>query len=792
MKLSRVCGYTLASSFLLTTQISFGADKDVSFGIEEVVVTARRREESSQSVPIPITAISGDALRDRASFDMRDLERVTPNLAYINSPVAKNSAIVFLRGIGQVNWGPAQDPKVGTYLNGVYLGRPQGGIFDLLDIDRIEVLRGPQGTLFGRNTTAGLIHVITKQPDQEFDFRLKVGAGEDGQQLIAGTVNIPLSETLATRISVQHREQDGFVLNEFNGSKWNDAKSQNARVSLLWTPTDTFDASLNLDAQRVREKPTLASCNFLGPENGATAPGLEGLAWIFGTYDALRDNCRSQGYLRSYEDDPDDNSEIDSFGTALTLNWDIDGIGKLASISSIREMDEINGSWGFISDSAIGNVLEIQQPPGHGNEFSQWSQEFRLSGSSFDDKLDWVAGIYFFSEDARQLFDVPLFRNSVAPDCADVPQFCIDTGAGTLGDIALFVQTFASNTLDYDATNESQAIFAEGTYHLTESLSVTAGIRYTEDDRELSLTQTLIGGALDAGFTCPDGSAPIASKCSRSTGTQSEVTPRVIFSYQWTDDVLLYGGWSKGYSSGGLNQTPRLEDYQPEISKNWELGFKSQFWDGRVQLNMTSFYNTYEQQQQSVGRIIDNQPVVAILNAQEATLFGFETELTLVPAEGWLITGAHGYIHGEYDEFSVLDVSVGPPPLLLETTELRDISDTKVVRGSPYTYSLSVLKDHNFSNGHNVTAQVGWSFRGRRYDDLETPLHSRQRKYGLMDARLTWRFPDNQTEISFWGRNLLDRKYTASRGGGPDTVFQRIYWGPPRIMGLELSYAFDG
>lgn len=786
-------GFLVSICLTGSPSIVFAAERSV--GIEEIVVTARRREETAQKVPIPITAVTGESLRDRGGFDIRDLERVTPNMTYVNSPVAKNSAQIFLRGIGQINWGPAQDPKIGTYLNGVYLGRPQGGIFDLLDIERVEVLRGPQGTLYGRNTTAGLLHVITKQPEHEFSSRVKVGVGERNQRLIAGTVNIPFTDSLAGRFTVQHREQDGYIKNSFDGSDWNDANSINARGAILWAPADTFEATLNIDGQRVREKPSLASCNFLGPDDGATAGGLEGIAYSFGTYDAIKDNCNAQGYLRGYEDDPDDESTIDSYGISLNMSWDIEGVGELTSITGFRDMEERNGSWGFISDSSVGSVIEIQQPPGRNNEFSQWSQEFRLAGTAFDDKLDWVTGIYFFSEDARQLFDVPLFRNMVAPDCAVVPQFCAELfpGSGVLtnGFIAQLVQG-GSNTLDYDATNESQAAFAEATYRFTDKLSVTAGIRYTEDDRELSLRQTLIDGSEDVGYVCPDGSVKVDSKCSREAGSQSEVTPRVIFSYQAADDFLIYGGWSKGYSSGGINQTPRLETYQPEISKNWELGFKSEFWDSRVRLNMTGFYNTYEQQQQSVGRLINNQPVVAILNAQEATLFGFETELTIVPAEGWFITAVHGYTHGEYDEFSVLDVSIGPAPLLVETTALRDLSDFKVIRGSPYTYSLSVAKDFNFNSGASVTSQVGWSYRGRRFDDLDSPPHSRQAKYGLLDARVTWRLSNDKTEISLWGTNLLNREYSLNKGGAPDATLQRINWGPPSTVGIEVTHSFDG
>ena len=422
------------------------------------------------------------------------------------------------------------------------IGRAQGGLFDLLDIERVEVLRGPQGTLFGRNTTAGLIHVITRQPEGEFDAEVKVGGGTDDQYLLSGVLNVPITDTLASRFAVQHREREGYVHNHFDDSDWNDENADNGRASLLWSPTENFSATLGLDFQRVREKPSLATCRFLGPENGATAGGLEFFAWVFDTYDTVRETCVNQSAYESYEDDPDDHSDIDQFGSALTLVWNIEGIGEITSITGYRKMEETNGSWGFISDSPIGDVLEIQQPNGTENNFDQVSQEFRIHGMWFDEKLDWQTGVYFFEENAEQYFGVPLFRKSVPPDCAVAPQFCVPVLGGT----ALFLQAFASNNLDYDANNKSRAIYGEATYHFTDRLDVTAGIRYTEDERRLHLVQTLLDGSVDPGYRCPDGSVPVGSTCERETETLDETTPRAIVSYQLTDDLLVYGSWSKG------------------------------------------------------------------------------------------------------------------------------------------------------------------------------------------------------------------------------------------------------
>src|SRR5262245_28475512 len=431
-----------------SSPVAFAAEPTAQ--VEEILVTARRQEEAAQSVPIPITAATGDQLESRSSFDIKDMERVTPNLSFVNSPVAKNSSNVFLRGIGQINWGPAQDPKVGTYVNGVYMGRSQGNVFDLLDVDRVEVLRGPQGTLFGRNTTAGLIQVITKQPTDQFEAIVKAGGGNYDQRLLSGIVNVPITDTLAARFALQHREREGYVHNHFDDTDWQDENAENGRATVLWSPTENFDVTLGLDFQRVREYPSLATCRFLGPANGATSTGLEFFAWVFGTYDAIRATCLKQSAYGSYEDDPDNRSNIDSRGTTVKVRWNIENIGELTSITAYRTMDEINGSWGFVGDSAIGDVLEIQQPRGRDNNFDQISQEFRLAGTLFSDKLDWQVGVYYFEENADQVFGVPLFRKSVPPSCAQVPQFCIPTPplGITLGQTAQFLQIFASNVVN--------------------------------------------------------------------------------------------------------------------------------------------------------------------------------------------------------------------------------------------------------------------------------------------------------------------------------------------------------
>ena len=246
-------------------------------GIEEVIVTARRREETAQSVPIPITALSSEQLESRAITEIKNIENITPNLSFLHSALAQGTAQVFLRGIGQVNWGPTQDPKVGVYVGGVFLGRPQGAVFDLLDIERVEVLRGPQGTLFGRNTTAGLVQAITKDPEPEFSANVSAGFGNDAQIAGDALVNIPISDTLGARFAIQTRKDDGYM-EDLSGREWNTTGSRSFRGKLLWTPTDTLEVTLAGELFRARETSGPGDCEAVlgGPT------GLNQITAIFG------------------------------------------------------------------------------------------------------------------------------------------------------------------------------------------------------------------------------------------------------------------------------------------------------------------------------------------------------------------------------------------------------------------------------------------------------------------------------------------------------------------------------
>jgi len=329
MSLDKVLLRFVIFSLLLIPYAVSAADEEANGGVmEEIVVTARKREETAQSVPIPISALSETQLEARNITDLQDVERITPNMDFETSAVGNQNTQVFIRGIGQVNWSTTQDPKIGIYIDGVYLSRPQGGLVDLMDVERVEVLRGPQGTLFGRNTTAGLVQIITKGPSQEQESYLKLGYGTDGHEMFGGMLNLPLSDNMAARFAIYGKETDGYMLNAYSGEMHGNENSTSYRASLA-RDGEVYSARFTFDRFEQDQLSALGSCRFTGPEVGALAEGLAAVAFIFGSYDSMKANCRNSSPNHSYDNSPNPNSESQVTSYTLTQTFDL-SVGELS------------------------------------------------------------------------------------------------------------------------------------------------------------------------------------------------------------------------------------------------------------------------------------------------------------------------------------------------------------------------------------------------------------------------------------------------------------------------------
>jgi len=788
----------LCLSLLSIPTISFSADEDVSV-FDEVVVTARKRAENSQSVPIPISALNEDQLEMRNIVELTDIEKLAPNLSIQASAVNSGVLEVYMRGIGQANWAIPHDPKIGLYTDGVYAARPQGGLVDLYDLQRVEVLRGPQGTLFGKNTTAGLINIITNQPTQETKAKIRLGAGSDSHQLIEGMFNTPLSDSLAFRFSFLTKETDGFMINSITGKDRGNEDTTSFRAQLKYE-IDAYSANLAFSRFDQDERASLGSCRFTGPENGALSGGLGAVANIFGIYDALKANCRSTTKDVSLDTSPSEKNTAEKDSITLTQLFETQ-IGTIESITNYSELDAFSGTWGWVMGNGPGvNFLEI-----HDDTMSheQWSQELRLSGST--ENMDWVIGLYAFEEDGESVLDVPLFRG-VNPSPL-LP--------AALAGVALQTKLLGSEQQGSITNMQNQAIFFEGTYGLNDKLDLTIGARYTEDEREYTRSSRLYEDAAAIGmpgtfnlfYACPGmvtnafGFAT-SDRCTRSV-EYSETTPRAILSYQQTDDVLFYASYSKGYSSGGFNGDVAMRRFLPETSDNYEFGMKGEFLENRLRVNATMFSTSYENQQVTVGRIVNGTPIADLVNAQEATLEGMEFEILAQLTDSLVLSAMVATFEGEYDEFIIQDnTSVANADGSLSTIVVeRDISDTGFGGNDDrLTWDLSLMHTYDLGDGSDIQSTIGISYHDEENYTLEDVPSSVADDYELVDARITWNLADGQSSIALWGTNLTDEDYVntmLSQSGDIEiggTNFSlgmtTDYWGQPRRYGIEYRRNF--
>ena len=799
----------ISLSLLTIPSFTISAEEETSI-FDEVVVTARKREESAQSVPIPISALDGDRLESRNITEIADVTKLTPNLNFAAQGINSTVTNVFLRGIGQSNWSETQDPKIGIYIDGVYLSRPQGGMVDLIDVDRVEVLRGPQGTLFGRNTTAGLIHIITKDPTEALEGFANLGVGTEGHVVMRGVLNVPMGDKLSARFAVMSKETDGFIKNQITGKDQGNEDSQSIRASFKYSG-DNYNARFTFDHFESDELAMLSSCRFIAPENGALATGFPAVAYLAGTYDTMRKNCQETSRYLGRDNNPNQNatSETDSF--TLTQSLDL-GIGTLTMISNHREIENYNGTWGWgmgSGNSPTTSTTNLLDVINNKSENDIDSHEIRLSGDT--DKLSWTIGAYTFEEDNYGIIDVPVLRGYTPPAPTAWPMYyLVIPGVLNVAQTVMGTQMFGSRTQYNDVTNSNDAFFAEGTFVLNDKTDITLGVRRTEDERQYTRGQYLyVGntaqGPFDPTNNCPGNIDPVTMVAKSETCTQevdySETTSRVILSHTHSEDLMSYYSYSKGYSSGGFNQAIDMKAFLPEVSDNYEVGFKSTLRDGTLRLNGTYFYNIYENQQITVGRVIDGQPTADIINAKEAQIEGIELELLAQLSDSWALTMTYGFMDGKYNSFTVDDYAYDPTTFVTTITS-RDLSDTPFGysgdNGKSHTFDMALINTQTLSSGTNVVSQIGLTKRDNSWGTLRHTPGSEMPGYNLVDGRIALSLPDGVTTITFWGTNLTDKEYRSGmlwQGGDPEIGDPSLgmaadYWGQPRRFGIEWRRDF--
>jgi iron complex outermembrane receptor protein len=724
--------------------------------IEEVVVTARKREENLQTTPISISAFSGEALEARGITNLEELAGITPNLVIQNNPSfggSNSSAAVFIRGVGQKDFLATVEPGVGLYIDGVYIARSVGALLDLVDVGRIEVLRGPQGTLFGRNTIGGAISITTRKPDQDLRGSASVTYGTDTRLEVSGGFNLPFSETFFVKANAARLTRDGYVTQVATNQDLGNQDTWTGRLAARWLASDTVEFNLAVDGTRDRDNgPPIVLRRFntasqiFNPDRlpllPPGSPATPGFYIINPPADAPVDNF---GVLHNYvatlilgagnclgfgspEYAPEGDqtnpacwgsqyygegqninygglpslSNNDIWGITFTTDWDINSSISFKSITAYREVESEFQRDDDVSPLLISHVSdELDQ--------HQFSQEFQLLGSSLDKRINWIAGVYYFDEKA------------VNPNIVDFTP----------------VRALSGGTVE----NESQAVFAQMTFDATDSLSLTAGLRYTKDKKNFLPQQSILDGrltGLPVGF-------PILPEVNVMT-TDSKSTPMVNVAYNWTDEFMTYVSYSKGFKSGGFTQRvfpplPETPTFGPETVSAYEAGFKLTAFESSLRLNGAAYYTDYKNLQVQVFTGV--APVFR--NAAKAEVQGIELEVQAAPGQGWFLEAGAGLTDPEFKE-----IGPGANEITL---------DSKFEKVSRWMTSAAVSKEFILGDLGVVVPRIDWSWREKYYNDARNNESLAQDAYDVVNANIAWYSGNENWRVTMGVDNVFDDDY---------------------------------
>ena len=703
--------------------------------LEEVIVTARKREESLQDTPISITAFSASSLEEANMVDLRDIGKYTPGMSFTSYGMGSNEAgAIFLRGIGQSDHMVTTDPGVGLYIDGVYVGRNQGAALDLLDLERVEVLRGPQGTLFGKNTIGGAVNVISRKPTGTAGGHVSLTAGQDGRLNGSISAEMPLGNQAAVLVSLLSKQRDGVGEQIFTGAETGDEDSISGRAQLYWHG-ETAEFSLAVDASRARQAAM--------PHSFYEQAGWLGVAPCY--------QRSGDGFAPcpiGTEVDPFDSYSLDDldtaqdlFGVSATLAWDLAEDLALKSITAYRDMDYL-GSLEF--DGAPQRIVYYGETGGS----DQFSQELQLSGSR-GDRLQWIAGLYYFTEDGE---------NDQKND-----EF------GSLGQRLTRVKT------------ESYAVFGQATMELTDRLSLTGGLRYTEESKDYDLVLR----ALDAsGAQAYDaaGQPLYAVPPTALDETWDAVSGTINLSYTIAEGVMAYGTYSRGFRSGGYAARPSalssVGAYDPEYVDMFEIGLKALTLEERLRFNAAIYRNDYKDYQAQVNRV-GNSFDTRVLNAAEAEINGVELEVTALFSPTFRVDATFAYTDAEITEVD-LDPSL----------EANFSAGHRLPYVSKYTFSVSPQADFRLRSGTSVLARLDYSYRGDFFGQIANSPFEREKGYGLLNARVEYRSADRDWSVAAYGINLADKTYTRVRNYFPGFLGFAIWNTDRREIGVTARYDF--
>jgi len=728
--------------------------------IEEVVVTAQHRAQSIQDVPITVTAISAAELEAGNIFDIGSIAYNVPGMTL--GEFAPGQALISLRGVGSADDGAGLDNSVALFLDGIYMGRSAGTNFDMFDLERIEVLKGPQGTLFGRNAIGGAINVITAKPTQETVGKAALTLGSEGILRYQGLFSGSLSENLAGKLVVNHREHDGFVRNTLLNKDVQDEDYSSVRGQLLWT-TDNSE--------------WLLSADYMEDDRGdiGRAPIVNGNFDYIGAAVSL--GAGRPGTTAS----PTDGFNAREAG-GISLQGDMNyATGKLTSITGVRstetdwEMPSVGAPLGGGFNLAAG-VFGADVVDDIEEEIDTFSQEFRWT-SELDGNFNYVAGLYYFTEDTDRQEQFRIDRNTVA------------TGQVVVGNEWTRTQ---NETTSY-------AVYGQGSWDLTEQWKVTLGARYTKDDRDYIASATNCGLSdeeiLSAGFAdtsnCIFGGNRVGSSLrivaeafiAPASDDWDDFSPMLSVQYRPNDNVMYFGTVSTGYKSGGFAgsqgvQSAATNPVDPEGVTNFELGFKGDFLNNTLRLNGTVFMMDYEDLQVVRFGPVPNSVfgTFQTTNIGSADISGLEMDFAWYATDRLRISGNYSYLDTEANDL-ILNGFAGP----------SDFSGLPLRQSPENSYSLTMNYNLPTASGE-YDFRVQFNHQDEQHFDFASIGDTISPSHDLIDARISWKSNDEKYAVALWGQNIGDEEYVShSYRIGPGTIG---VWGAPATYGVTGTVNF--
>ncbi len=743
-------------------------------GLQEIVVTAQKRAENLQDTPLAVSALTAETLENRRIVDISDISAAAPNLTTTITPSSTTNIAVHIRGIGESDPVLTVDSPVGIYVDGVVIGRTAGAVFDLVDLERVEVLRGPQGTLYGRNTTGGAVNFITAKPADDFKATQFVSYGRFNSIQSRTTMDTGELGTsgLRFKLSYLHKQRDGYA-NDINKPSRQDPGATNVdafriaarydqggrlRVDYAFDFNDSKSYSVPFQLAAVR--PDILAYLNLSPALGGATPQV--------SRDRLNSLRLNQGQIRD-----------EVMGHTLTAEFDLTDTIVLRSLTGYRQWTnsvdrtDLDGNDGLVGFKVSPAVLAPPNrfiPLGIGpvdlfaasnNRFQkQVSQELNLIGK-IGSRVDFVVGAFYFKEKARE--NNPQQLTLVLPAPAAIP---LGNGVSTRS----FGVSLAPQLI-YRHTSESKAVFGQATVRLTDRIGITGGLRYTEDEKHLDQSEPVAQARqLDAKF--------------------SQVNYAGSIDWKMTDDILAYARIATGYKSGGFNPRSVGGSFDPEKIISYEAGLKTEFFDRKLRFNVTGFHSRYDNLQVSQFLAGTGGASSITVNAGKSTYTGAEVEILARPVRGITLNATGGYVDRKFKSFVIRDAA---------TNQLIDVSDeARFHYSASTTANAGIQYETDLPSVGTLLARLDYTYRGRIYFhplDRLNPFNEQisDGAVGRFDARIALSDVDlgrAKATIALWGKNITNRDYLYSGIDFGSLGFAGVVFAEPRTYGVDVKFAF--